>query len=112
MAKKGKKKMENEVIEPVEEVVEEPVEEVVEEPVEEVEEIIEPEVKEGIVGGCIKLNVRSEASIDSSVVCVLDADTKVTIYPEDSNDNFYKIRTADGLDGYCKTAFIWINQED
>jgi polyhydroxyalkanoate synthesis regulator phasin len=137
---KGKKKMEEQVIEevietPVEEITEETVQAVANAIVEEadeqnvevkdvVDDIIEeskeqnveiqeelPTIKEGIVGGCTKLNVRSEANTNSNVVCVLDADTKVIVYPDESNDDFYKIKTTDGLDGYCKADFIWINQE-
>ena len=141
MAKKGrgKKKMEEEVIETTveetenevsEEVVQAVAEAIVEEAAEqetsveevvndiveesseaESEEIVEPIIKEGIVGGCSKLNVRAEANLTADVVTVLDADTKVVVYPEFSNDEFYKIKTIDGLDGYCKTDFIWINEE-
>lgn len=134
MAKKGKgkKKMEEQVIE---EVIETPVEEITEETVQAVaneqnvevkdvvEDIIEeskeqnievqeelPAIKEGIVGGCSKLNVRAEANGDSNVIGVIDSDTRVVVYPEDSTDEFYRIKTNDGLEGYCKIDFIWIEQ--
>ena len=136
---KGKKKMEEQVIEevietPVEEITEETVQAVANAIVEEaneqnvevkdvVEDIIEeskeqnievqeelPTIKEGIVGGCSKLNVRAEANGDSNVIGVIDSDTRVVVYPEDSTDEFYRIKTNDGLEGYCKIDFIWIEQ--
>ncbi len=142
MAKKGKgkKKMENEVIEnTAEEVVtEETVQAVAEAIVEEaneqnvdvqevVQDIIEESneesdeekqdtenqeevanVKEGIVGGCNKLNVRTEANINSDVACVLNSDSRVYVYLDDSTDDFYKIKTQDDVYGYCKKDFIWL----
>lgn len=146
MAKKGKgkKKMNNEVIEnTAEEVVtEETVQAVAEAIVEEaneqnvdvqevVQDIIEESneesneesdeekqdtenqeevanVKEGIVGGCNKLNVRTEANINSDVACVLNSDSRVYVYLDDSTDEFYKIKTQDDVYGYCKKDFIWL----
>lgn len=138
MAKKGKgrKKMENEVIENVAEevVTEETVQAVDEAIVEEaneqnvdvqevVQDIIEESneekqdtenqeedvnVKEGIVSECSKLNVRTEANIESDVVCVLNSDSKVYVYLDDSTDDFYKIKTQDDVYGYCKKDFVWL----
>lgn len=65
-------------------------------------------VKEGIVGGCNKLNVRTEASINSDVACVLNSDSRVYVYLDDSTDEFYKIKTQDDVYGYCKKDFIWL----
>ena len=128
MAKKGKgkKKMKNEVIENTAEeaVTEETVQAVAEAIVEESndesndesdkekqdtenqEEVVN--VKEGIVGGCNKLNVRTEANINSDVACVLNSDSRVYVYLDDSTDEFYKIKTQDDVYGYCKKDFIWL----
>lgn len=65
-------------------------------------------VKEGIVGGCNKLNVRTEASINSDVACVLNSESRVYVYLDDSTDEFYKIKTQDDVYGYCKKDFIWL----
>lgn len=154
MAKKGKgkKKMENEVIEntaeevvteetvqavaeaiveeaneqnvDVQEVVQDIIDESNEESDEEVvQDIIEESdkekqdtenqeevvnVKEGIVGGCNRLNVRTEANINSDVACVLNSDSRVYVYLDDSTDEFYKIKTQDNIYGYCKKDFIWL----
>ena len=65
-------------------------------------------VKEGIVGGCNKLNVRTEANINSDVACVLNSDSRVYVYLDDSTDEFYKIKTQDDVYGYCKKDFVWL----
>lgn len=65
-------------------------------------------VKEGIVGGCNKLNVRTEANINSDVACVLNSDSRVYVYLDNSTDEFYKIKTQDDVYGYCKKDFIWL----
>lgn len=130
MAKKGKgrKKMENEVIENVaEEVVTEAIVEEANEQNVDVQEVVQDiieesneekqntenqeedvNVKEGIVSGCSKLNVRTEANIESDVVCVLNSDSKVYVYLDDSTDDFYKIKTQDDVYGYCKKDFVWL----
>ena len=65
-------------------------------------------VKEGVVGGCNRLNVRTEADINSDVACVLNSDSRVYVYLDDSTDEFYKIKTQDDVYGYCKKDFIWL----
>ena len=65
-------------------------------------------VKEGIVGGCNRLNVRTEANVNSDVACVLNSDSRVYVYLDDSTDEFYKIKTQDDVYGYCKKDFIWL----
>ena len=88
--------------EPVEQ-VETPVETPIE--TEPVEQLTESEPVEGVVG-CEKLNVRSDATIDSESVGVINRDSKVFIYEDESTEEFYKVCTATGLEGYCMKKFI------
>lgn len=95
----------------VQEVVQDIIEESNEESNEESDEENQEEVvniKEGVVGGCNKLNVRTEANINSDVACVLNSDSRVYVYLDDSTDEFYKIKTQDDVYGYCKKDFIWL----
>lgn len=71
-------------------------------------EPIEPAKSEPIEGvvGCEKLNVRSDATIDSEPVGVIARDSKVFIYEYESTEEFYKVCTATGLEGYCMKKFI------
>lgn len=102
MSKKNYDKTETiEQVEQVEIPVETPVETKSVEPV----EPIKPEPIEGTVN-CEKLNVRSDSTIDSDPVGVINRDSKVFIYENESTDEFYKVCTATGLEGYCMKKFI------
>ena len=86
-------------------------EEVVEETVNEevaVEESIIKEPTIGFVDGCDKLNVRVESNKDSAVAVILDKSTEVTIDLDNSTDDFYKVMTSEGVEGYCMKKFITI----
>ena len=70
-----------------------------------VEQPTESEPIEGVVG-CEKLYVRSDATVDSETVGVINRDSKVFIYEDESTEEFYKVCTATGLEGYCMKKFI------
>lgn len=60
----------------------------------------------GIITGCKKLNVRKEASAESDVLCVLNENTELAIDVTGSTDEFYKVCTATGIEGYCMKMFV------
>lgn len=68
----------------------------------------EPAKSEPIEGtvGCEKLYVRSDATVDSEPVGVINRDSKVFVYEDESTEEFYKVCTATGLEGYCMKKFI------
>lgn len=75
------------------------------------ESVEDPEVLllVGIVSGCIKLNVRAEAKKEATILCVLDKGTEVTLLDsEEVSEDFYKVCTKDGVEGYCMKKFIEI----
>lgn len=83
----------------------------VETPIEETSietEPIEPAKPEPIEGtvGCEKLYVRSDATVDSEPIGVINRDSKVFVYEDESTEEFYKVCTATGLEGYCMKKFI------
>lgn len=94
-----------EAIEPVEtaEVVE---------PIEAVEPAIEtaietaPAPKIGRVFGCTSLNVRKAPKTNAMVICTINCHAEVEIDELESTDDFYKIFTASGIEGYCMKKFI------
>lgn len=94
-----------EAIEPVEtaEVVE---------PIEAVEPAIEtaietaPSPKIGRVFGCTSLNVRKAPKTNAVVICTINCHAEVEIDELESTDDFYKICTASGIEGYCMKKFI------
>lgn len=88
-----------------------------------VPEVVEPTVPEvtapvvhevetpknlGKVVGCVKLNVREEPSAKASVVFEIAVGSKVFIDETCSTDEFYKICTEHGVEGYCMKKFIEI----
>lgn len=81
----------------------------VEEPVLEETEVVceEKEPVIGVVVNCQKLRVRSKASADAdNTVVVLDALSEVTVDEDDSTEDFYKVCTAAGIEGFCMKKFI------
>lgn len=82
-----------------------PVEAVVREPVRvEIEEFKTETV--GVVVECGKLNVRSKPDPRASVVCVISKSSEVTINEDESTEDFYKVCTAAGAEGFCMKEFI------
>ena len=63
----------------------------------------------GKVSGCKILNVRSEATKDSDIVCTIDEGTEVMVNLDESTVDWYKVCLADGIEGYCMAEFISID---
>lgn len=62
----------------------------------------------GIVTDCVRLNVRKDPNRSSEVLGVITAETELIIIEEESTDEFYKICTSAGLEGYCMKSFVTI----
>lgn len=82
------------------------------EPIEVVEPAIEtvietaPAPKIGRVFGCTSLNVRKAPKTNATVICTINCHAEVEIDELESTDDFYKICTASGIEGYCMKKFI------
>lgn len=82
------------------------------EPIEAVEPVIEtaiettPAPKIGRVFGCTSLNVRKAPKTNATVICTINCHAEVEIDELESTDDFYKICTASGIEGYCMKKFI------
>lgn len=71
------------------------------------EEVVEPEKPVvGVVANCLKLNVRAEPKPTAEALCVLDRDSEVSVYKSESTDEYYKVCTAAGVEGYCVKFFV------
>lgn len=115
----------NETVEQVEETVNEveestdETEETTEEVTEEVTEpeVIVPSIEDGVennevigkISGFEKLYVRKEASKDSEPVGIVTDKDDLSIDVAHSTDNFYKVITSNGLEGYCVKEFVKID---
>lgn len=62
----------------------------------------------GKVIDCVKLNVREEPSAKASIVFEIPVGSTVFIDETCSTDEFYKICTEHGVEGYCMKKFIEI----
>lgn len=90
-----------------------------EEPIHEVEDEVNQVVEEttvetvnevnGFVDGCDKLYVRKEPNTDSEPIATIDRSTSLVICLENSTEDFYKVKTSEGVEGFCMKKFININ---
>ena len=70
----------------------------------ETEELSNPTM--GIVSDCKKLRVRNAPGLDSDIICEIEAGSIVEIDEVNSTEEFYKVCTETGIDGYCMKKFI------
>lgn len=78
----------------------------VEEMPQNIEETVQPTV--GFVDGCKCLRVREESNVDSKELCIINKLSEVVIDLDNSTDYFYKVKTSEGVEGYCMKKFITI----
>lgn len=108
--KTTKKTTTKKTVEVVPEVVEEN-SEVVKEEVKSVEETPVVEIKEvtGTVVNCERLNVRKTPELGNNILGDILSGRKVQVNMDESTDQYYKICSETGLDGYCMKGYIKIN---
>ena len=70
------------------------------------EQVAATVTQKGFVNGCVKLNVRTNPTIDSEVVCIINENDEVII--EDVFGDWYSVTTKDGDEGYCMSKFITV----
>lgn len=72
----------------------------------EAEAVNEPHTDFGIVTDCLYLNVRKRPDINADVAVVIDALTQVVLDLDASTEDFYKVATSDGIEGFCMRKYI------
>lgn len=86
------------------------IEEAAAEPVDRpVEESPKKESKVGTVHNCTKVNLRRTPVYEpngKNIIAELVLDTAVVIDDDKSTDEFYKVTTETGLEGFCMKQFI------
>lgn len=60
------------------------------------------------VANCLRLHIHSEPSTDSEVVCKVRYSTELAIDLDSSTEDFYKIYTAIGAEGFCQRDLVTI----
>ena len=88
-----------------EEVEEEVTEEVTKEATKEAESTVV-----GYVSGCLKLNIREEGYPGANVVCVVPEKTALLIEAAESNDEWYKVYTETGMEGFCMKQYVTLSE--
>lgn len=91
-----------------EEVKEEVIHSIMDDYMEEKSSVEEVTPINSVVANCQKLRVRSAANTNSEILCEIAADTKVIIDKKNSTNEFYKICTEAGVEGYCMKQFITV----
>jgi hypothetical protein len=64
----------------------------------------------GTVVNCVKLNVRAEPNATAGIVCAMNVDSEMKIDINKSTNEWYKVCTATGIEGYCMKKFVNISQ--
>lgn len=95
-------------VETVMETVTETAVETVVETVTEPEIVNEPEPTIGVVTNCVRLNVREDSEPNAKIVGSINASTELVIDMAESTDEFYKIITSAGIEGFCVKKYITI----
>lgn len=64
----------------------------------------------GVVTDCLKLNIREKPTKDSRVVTVVTCLDELEIDMDNSNDDWYAVCTATGIEGFCMKKFVAVRQ--
>lgn len=64
----------------------------------------------GVVTDCVKLNVRKTPDPDGAILTVITALSTVTVDLDASTETFCKVRTDDGIEGYCMKRYIHLRR--
>lgn len=62
----------------------------------------------GLVANCKRLNIREGPTVDAPVICEVACQTELMIEEADSTEDFYKVCTTAGIEGFCMKKFIAI----
>ena len=65
-----------------------------------------PKTINGVVANCTKLNIRKEPSVHAEILGVVNVDSEMKIDMNKSNDKWFYVSTAVGIDGYCMRDFV------
>ena len=66
------------------------------------------DIIEGVVSNCESLRIRAEASTKSDIICVVNAGATVLVDLKESTNDFYKVVTEVGAEGFAMSEFIVI----
>ena len=65
-----------------------------------------PKTINGVVANCTKINIRKDPSVHAEILGVVNVDSEMKIDMDKSNDKWFYVSTAVGIDGYCMRDFV------
>ena len=65
-----------------------------------------PKTINGVVANCTKLNIRKDPSVHAEILGVVNVDSEMKIDMDKSNDKWFYVSSAVGIDGYCMRDFV------
>lgn len=66
----------------------------------------------GIVTDCLRLNIREKPNKISKAICVVDAFSELLIGQKESTDEWFKVYTEAGDEGFCMKEFVAITDKE
>lgn len=85
----------------------------VEEPQIAEEEVSKPKKQMiGVVIDCSSLNIRAKSNINSEIIATVKAGTELLINEDESVNEWYKVCTEAGIEGFCMKKYISIRIVD
>lgn len=77
------------------------------------EEFVEPTLTEpitGAVSGCKLLKIRTNPDQSAAPICTIKESSKVLIDEKESTEEFYKVCSETGVEGYCMKKYITVKK--
>lgn len=60
------------------------------------------------VANCLRLHIFTEPNMESDIVCKVRYLTELAVDLDNSTDDFYKVHTAIGAEGFCRKDLVTI----
>ena len=64
----------------------------------------------GIVTNCVRLNVHEAPIITAKILSEVDVNSKLMIDETESTEEWFKVYTETGIEGFCMKKFITISK--
>lgn len=61
------------------------------------------------VANCLRLHIHSNPDLESEIVCKVRYLTELKVDLKDSTEDFYKVYTATGAEGFCQKEYVTVN---
>ena len=77
------------------------------------EEVSEPKKHMiGTVMDCSSLNIRAKSNVNSEIIATVKAGTELLIDKDESVNEWYKVCTEAGIEGFCMKRYVSIHLVD